>query len=280
MLPEPENSGTNFFESFSDLIFATMAIFVLLFVVILILVRPPNSGTVKPMALDVVVAIDGSGSMSKPMVDLRAALTEISTRISPVATNFRVGIVVYRSSQNSEQFPNNPAGAPCVDVQDGMAMVYSKSSDNGASLDCLTEFFRVSLQPVGGPANIHYGVKQAIDMLSGLGEVQVLTRTLVIIGDVGPYETDNSSNFFHFPKSEWQQREANLLGLLSQFHSQHPEVKVLSLFSGAPPSGADLNAKSYQFFEAMSKTTDGTFLKSSSDLMLQLLLSVLPEDSA
>ena len=238
----------------------------------------------EPLALDVVVAIDGSGSMSEPMEDLRDALTEITTRISPIATEFRVGIVVYRSRANSEHFPDH--GGPgssgaCAGVAgpdaSGLASVFPKKADDGRSIECLNEFLTLNLQPVSGPANIQYGVQQAIDMLGHPSLAESLTRTLVIIGDVGPYEADNNT---FYPTAEHADRDASLLGLLRRFHADNPDVKVLSYFSGRDPQIANDQwvSKNYEFYESMSEVTEGTFLKDNSELKLQLLLSVLPSD--
>lgn len=56
---DQKNKGDGFYEVFSDLIFATMAIFVLLFIVIITQVKPDNTKSFEfDKGVDLVVAID------------------------------------------------------------------------------------------------------------------------------------------------------------------------------------------------------------------------------
>jgi len=135
-LRNSEASG-NFYESFSDLIFATMAIFALLMIIFLTLVQPLEStenleqeltdtqeqlkqakeeaekqaqqaaateAKLKAKPIDLAIAVDGSSSMSETLNAIQTSIEFVAEVASRLAPTFRLSIVIYRDRESTQLF--------------------------------------------------------------------------------------------------------------------------------------------------------------------------------
>lgn len=128
---------TSFYESFSDLIFGTMAIFVLLMVVFLALVNPKSTSgatekelddarkqlaqydeivkeqneqlsrlesSLKTKPINMVIAVDGSSSMGETLSTIQSTIESVAEIGSRIAPKFQLSIVVYRNKSYTYTF--------------------------------------------------------------------------------------------------------------------------------------------------------------------------------
>ena len=203
-----------FYEAFSDLIFAVMAIFVLLTTVFLVLAKESPEvkkarGALKEVTdkieavqaerdavaektekgeatladirsekAEIAVAVDMTGSMEQELRKLTETVNLVLQVLPRVAPEVRIGISAYRINTDgvneSRAFP--------------MRTVTDESKDGGKSLGELTRFLK-SLSAVGGTAPVDRAVSQSISMFTPAGAFHG-NQILMLLGDVGPYEFD------------------------------------------------------------------------------------------
>ena len=159
------NSSTSFYETFSDLIFATMAIFVLIIIVLIILVQPKK--IIDTKSLEMVVAIDGSRSMGPPLEELQGSVNSLAEAVPLITPEFHLGMIIYRDQNDVFS----------------MKRIMPEESDGGSSLNSVYGFTG-RMNPINSVTDIEGTVKDAISMFSDSERRKIL----VIIGDIGPYE--------------------------------------------------------------------------------------------
>ena len=184
-------SFTSFYESFSDLIFATMAIFALLMIIFATQVRPEIISqedleklqqeneelqqnldeAVKTRGLELVVAIDASGSMGQALNELKNAILFIGEALPLVSPDFKLGVVVYRDKVTT--FP--------------LTRIRAEKEDNGASFKRLRNWTK-NLKPIGSPVDVYQAVDVSMSMLTKNANADT-KQTFMLIGDMGPYES-------------------------------------------------------------------------------------------
>lgn len=178
----PPEKSNSFYESFSDLIFATMAIFVLIMIVLLVQIQPieESSASTEPVeeaveedvievkALELVIAVDGTGSMAQPLKLLENAINSVAEAIPLATAQFRIGIVLYR--QDLEVFQ--------------LRQIKPAEQDNGISLRSVTSFTS-DFAPISSPANVAGAIDRSLAMFSDSSS----RKSLMLLGDTGPYET-------------------------------------------------------------------------------------------
>lgn len=255
------NRGTSFYESFSDLIFGTMAIFVLIVIVLALQVRPDGvSADVhqqalaqaaqaqslneelqkkvlelekegKPKPLELVVAIDGSGSMGAALRTLQFAIGTIGEAMPMISSTVHVGIVIYREAGTTLVFP--------------MTKIEKEEVDGGRSLTELTQFAQ-QMTPQQSPADLAHGVRVAAGMFPPAQDAQARKRTLMFAGDVGPYE----SGSFMGPAGEQEIRR-----VLSEWKRSNAEGNVIAVYTGTDQSDdwiLQRRAQTLQLFREMA----------------------------
>ncbi len=264
---------SSFYESFSDLIFATMAIFVLLMLVFMTMVNTnaetaqgkikemekkivkqatqiaetksqrdnvrnqldevtrqiaKDKESVRAQGLDLVVAVDCTGSMSEALGHLVETLKTIARVMPKITSKFRLSIIGYRNNSSESLFYGNQKG------------IYSEEQDGGKSLDELDTFLN-KLKAKRGLAPIGWAVDKALATLSRYSEskdYQGSYKILFLLGDMGPYERSWNDMAFNPSKKIF---EDQITDKIAAWVKKHPEKhRVVSLFSGTPPnSGSD-----------------------------------------
>lgn len=290
---ESPSRFTSFYESFSDLIFATMAIFVLLLTVFLTMIKPEMNPddiqdklkqaeqmvveqseklaqakferdnareqleeltselakleeSVQAQGLELVIAVDVSGSMGQALGHLVETITTISKTMPIISPDYRVGIVAYR------QGPNDRSPLQVFPLQ----QIHPEKKDGGKSFDRISSFLQ-GLEASNGSAPVGLAVEKAIDMMSssqGYNGYQVF----LLLGDVGPYE--NSLNDLWFTQAKKRQEKVITNRISSWVHASDKR-RVISLFSGVVPDpswqrGYHINyQESLRFFKEVAATS-------------------------
>lgn len=214
--------ATSFYESFSDLIFTTMAIFVLLMMVFLAMVNPKQVEALKESlaqaenkieqqaqqiareqaeksqlqdqarkqsedlakaleagksrGVELIVAVDLSASMQNPINHLIETVLIIAETLPEVAPNFKIGIVGYRLR------PNDPNYLHVFRLQ----QIRAREADGGRSLRALADFAE-RLRAESGTAVVREAIDEALNMFTAPRNFDGF-QTMVLIGDVGPWE--------------------------------------------------------------------------------------------
>jgi cell division protein FtsL len=278
----PPSEQTSFYEVFSDLIFATMAIFVLIIIVLIIQVRPEGvpaeevaelekeieeqakeleetqkklEDAIATAAVELIVVVDGSGSMQPTMDELKGSIVSIAKTIPIVTSEFRLGLVIYRSEL--EIFP--------------VRQILAEDKDGGRSLASVSRFTE-RLQPRSDVAGIDDGVIKALSMYQSPSS----RKSLIVLGDVGPYESN------YVPPSSLSldcndtTREQRTISAVRRFGAQNENFRIFTLFTagGAPSNCPETTVP---FFREMAATLgdDGQYSADLSELFVFLLQGAL-----
>lgn len=254
---ESPSRFTSFYESFSDLIFATMAIFVLLMTIFLVLVKTEQTVPVK--SLELVVAVDVTGSMSEPLTDLADTLVTMSKVLPLVSPKFSVGIVAYRLQSNSNSVYR---------VLDPLPIA-AQDEDGGGSFNKLVEFSNRELKAIGGAALLVPSIERAITMFPTLPNKDA-NQVLVLIGDVGPFENTAGT---------LRERENTIFQMAKQWAGESPRRFIVPIFT--PTSLArERRPQSRKFFEGLAAAVEQpeNFTDNSGNMLSILLKFVVKKD--
>lgn len=246
-------SQTSFYETFSDLIFATMAIFVLLMAIFIVQINletgmeelrkqieehtAKRDEIVKKVAshkeeltqlekaqqsmekynLEVVIAVDTTGSMQLELDQLTDTIAMIGKILPKIADTFKIGVVAYRRDKL-----DNP------DMQlFKIRTIIDDDKDNGKSFRELQGFVR-GLKAEAGSAPVEIAIDQAIKMFSSTDGF-VGHQTLMLLGDVGPYEDHYQDQAID---TRNRKQENAIVNQLKLWVSKSLTRKTLILFSG------------------------------------------------
>lgn len=300
-------SGTrdsNFYVSFSDLLFATMAIFVLLLFVVMGILGEEQKKTeaqakdlaeslssaaaeraaareqlhevveklaqleqaVKAQGLEVAIAVDTSGSMGEALQHLLETITTISTVMPKVAPEFRIGIVGYCQPQ-----PTDP-GLQTFPLR----RILPPSQDGGQSTRILFEFAS-SLKPSGGIAPVSAALHSAIGMFSDPRSFEGY-QVLLVVGDTGPFET--TANDWETVEPEEVAAASQLVRDIAGWAAVSDRRRVVSLFSGAGQRERPIKQQaSREFFSRLASETGRAenFTENPGKMLAYLLTAIVPE---
>jgi hypothetical protein len=299
---QAEPRATSFYESFSDLIFGTMAMFVLLMVVLLALVgheqrkrtevleqteRALSEAEVQRQAareqlqelteqladmqqavvaqgLELSIAVDTTGSMEKVLAHLLETITTIAAVMPKVSPDFRVGIVAYRRDE-----PGQP-GTKIFRMQ----RIYGAAQDGGRSSKAVTEFV-ADLKPLKGLAPVDDAVRSAIGQLSP-SNTSGGHQVLFIVGDTGPYESSWDDTASIEPHE--RQLDDRIVREVAQWASASPRRRVITLFSGEATNDEKWQS-SREFFRRMAAEAGHAenFTENPGKMLAYLLTAIVPE---
>lgn len=306
---------TSFYESFSDLIFATMAIFVLLMVIFLSLIKPTENvdaikqelgqakaelaevqqalqesefekekareqleeitkaltdieSAIQSQGLELIVVVDVSGSMSDALGHLEETIRTISKVLPKVAPEFRIGVVAYAIS---DKVPNGLQVFPAQQI-------FPEHKDGGRSLAMINSFIDKLVR--GGLAPVDRAFLTALDMSEQSASQFEGSQTIMLLGDVGPYESPNGD----WTRVEQYERQAErqLLQQISRWVGDRDKRSIISLYSGKPvnnrSSGKD--QASYNFFRQVAVAADQpkNFTQNPGKMLAYLLTAIVKED--
>lgn len=241
-----ENS---FYESFSDLIFATMAIFVLIIIVLLINIRPLQTDVVEINNLELVIAVDGTNSMKTTLDKLRKTVNAVVEAIPLVTSEFYIGLVIYRDKTESLN----------------LTRVYPKNEDSGDSYNLVTTH-TAKFKP--SPSLVSF--EQAIDEALKMFTKEPARKSLMILGDVGPYETGKQIN------CDADKIEHRIINKMHRFAEANNGLKVYTMFTGEE---LQLNCKeqTVNFFKQLTAagSPDSKYTDDPNKLLVMLLQAAL-----
>lgn len=249
-----QKEHTGFYESFSDIIFATMAIFVLLMVIFVVLaeasspvkeakkkleaVQMEKSEVEKSIAqveqkskvkdsklekmsrkeVEISIAVDKTGSMEEELYNLKNAIKRLAKILPKVSENVKVSVVSYRISESGR---NEMAIFP-------MTQMLDSKDDGGRSYQLLSQFLAAQrhesgLAPILNATNV--ALNQFTKNANYKGH-----QVFMLLGDVGPYE--ESINDADRITSAGERRAEQLVDMISTWSRARKNRNMIILFSG------------------------------------------------
>ena len=246
-------SKTSFYETFSDLIFATLAIFVLLMSVFLVKVNiesgldellkeveektasrdaaeqnvaskneelnklQQQAQSLTQYNFEVVIAVDTTGSMQLELNQLTDTIALVAKVLPQIADSAKIGIVAYRKNEaNQLDFKEFP-----------LTNILPEEQDNGASFNRLNRFVR-GLKAQPGSAPLELAIDKSLRMFSST-ELFTGHQTFMLLGDVGPYEDEYRDQQIDQIN---RQQEASIIAQLHAWKLASFSRNPLILFSG------------------------------------------------
>jgi hypothetical protein len=264
-------STTSFYETFSDLIFATMAIFVLL---MLIFVVQTNLGSsvekllekleaetaelesevnnlesknkqrnkleksktsLQQYNFEIVIAVDTTGSMQWELDQLADTIGLIGKILPKIGNSVKMGVVAYRRDQNNKQ---EIQVFPLQVIRDG-------DTDGKKSYRKIHSFVnRLRAKP--GSAPIEEAMDKALKMFSS-ADTFTGHQTFMLLGDVGPYEDRYRDQLID---SKNRQQEKGMIEQLKLWTDENLHRNILILFSGDDEIGKTSGNQHQKFLES------------------------------
>lgn len=301
--------GTSFYESFSDLIFGTMAIFVLLFIIMMSQVNPE---IVTPEELKELQQENFAQRMQiqkfqKENQDLRAeanqALEQLERALETHPIELVIAIDISSSMTQPLQSLKDAIQKLAVELPrvtdefrvgivgyggNGKRVTFEKRTMDSVGLRELREFLR-TLQLVGGYVDVTEAVVNAMNMFDGgQGETR---KAFVLIGDVGPYEQRGNQRLIDYSNSPAlfsTQYESINYNAVKQFVERYELTSMMAMYTGnsTPPSSDNYQTivatkpSTVTFFKSMAETAGkrGKYTENPEEMLTMLLLAVLATD--
>jgi len=297
-------STTSFYETFSDLIFATMAIFVLLMIVFVVQINLSQSvdelleqiekekvalkleenkleekneqltklekskQSVQQYNFEVVIAVDTTGSMQWELDQLTNTIGLIGKILPKIGYTVKMGVVAYRRDENNR-----------VDIKTfPLQVIRDEETDNKRSYRKIHSFVsRLRAKP--GSAPVEEAMDQALKMFSN-SESFVGHQTFMLLGDVGPYEDRYRDQLID---SKNRQQEKGMINQLKLWAEGSLHRNLLILFSGDDEIGKTSGnqhqkfVQSRKFFEQLANESGQPqgFTSNQTDMIPQLLSVIL-----
>lgn len=296
-----QSASTSFYEAFSDLIFATLAIMVLLMIVFLIQINldiglealeqqlaetqgrfeerrealadaneenaklKKSEQAMKQYNVELAIAVDVTGSMQLEIDQLADTIGLVGKILPRIANKVRIGVIAYRRDEQNrartQKFP--------------MQRISDPDSDGQRSFRRLHRFVR-GLRAKPGSAPLEEAVDEALKMFSSTDSFNG-HQAFMLLGDVGPYEDRYRDQVID---ARNQRQEEAMRRQLAIWAKASNHRNVLVLFTGedeiAKTRGAQ-NRKfvaSRAFFQQLAEAAgpSGGFSNNYSE-MIPLLLS-------
>lgn len=249
-----DSTGPGFYESFSDIIFATMAIFILLMILFLVLVQESspvkkaqkrlatlqeqvveinaktkkinsqstqlasNLEKLKNKNVEIAIAVDKTGSMEAELYNLKHAISQLAKILPKIMDKVSISVIAYHSGENDR---DNTVLFP-------MMLIHDYKKDNGASYKKLTRFLSRQRHK-GGTAPILSATKKVLSQFNPNASPRD-HQVFMLLGDVGPYEITYNSPDVITPLGE--QRAASLVSSIKQWVVAKKNRNIIILFSG------------------------------------------------
>ncbi len=251
---QEKNSGAGFYESFSDIIFATMAIFILLMTIFLVLAQESSAArkvqkklekiqeqtktvsqqiveinkksklleselkNLSKRNVEIAIAVDKTGSMEDELYNLKHAINQLSRILPKIMDNVRISIVAYRMSEYDS---DDTAFFP-------MTQIFDTKKDGGDSLRHLSSWMSRQRHK-GGSAPVLKATRRALNQFSqDAGERD--HQVFMLLGDVGPYEITYKTPDRLTP--EGQRRAEKLVSTVKDWIKSKNNRNMIILFSG------------------------------------------------
>ena len=302
-----ESSGAGFYESFSDIIFATMAIFVLLMTIFLVLAHESSparkaqkklqeikeqisetaletekidsqseelASKLKKLAnrnVEISIAVDKSASMEQELYNLKHAINGLAKILPKVMDSVRISVTAYRMTQNdrdvTEHFP--------------MTRILDSKEDGSASLKRLTDFLARQTHE-GGSAPVLSATQKALSQFNQSASERD-HQVFMLLGDVGPYEITYATP--DVITGEGRRRAEQLLREVKTWAGSKKNRNMIILFSGRdeindrsyPSSRRYKHQTSMELFKMIAKESGQpeSYAENQSQMLVDFLVAAL-----
>lgn len=228
--------------------------------------------------IELVIAIDVSGSMQVPLNRLKEAINRLAIEIPKVTKEFKVGVVAYGGEGTFTTIPL-------------MTITKSQRSNFIRQVDAL----RLNV----GSTNVPEAVTRALSLYSVPNEK--VRKAFVLIGDVGPYEIVNGREYELYDMPTMQAErvirsgggatvnkalEPQIIRQVKGFVETNNLSSVMAMYTGnATRRGDDsyyvialTKNNSIPFFKSVAATggeSNGHYSEDSSDMLSMLLIAIL-----
>ena len=303
-----ESKVVGFYESFSDLIFATMAIFVLLMIVFVVLVQESSPiGKAKKQLeaikeqieetkaetleaeeeakakeaeiaklakrnIEIVIAVDKSGSMEEELRNLAATINELAQILPKISEDVRIGVVAYRTAEDAVRDQTSILPMyPIVDAE----------KDQGRSLSQLRSFL-ASQRAVSGLAPTLKATKKSLSLFNQSSDFDG-HQVFMLLGDVGPYE--ESLRGSDVVTNAGRARADQLVASVGQWVKARKDRNIIVLFSGRdemttrenPPQRRRKHRTSMELFKriAVEAGQQDSYTENQSNMLTDFLVAAL-----
>lgn len=249
-----DKESIGFYEFFSDIIFATMAIFVLLMTIFIVLaeesspvrkikkqinavetekaqvIEKTNQIEVEAVTLEseisklarkdieISIAVDKTGSMEQELYNLTSAIKKLAQILPKVSGSVKISVVSYRMS---ESMHNDTRLFPMTHILD-------PKLDNGKSYKELVTFLKKQRHK-SGLAPILQATEIALSEFDSSPDYKG-HQVFMLLGDVGPYE--ESINDADKITSAGQKRAERLTSIVGNWVKNKKNRNLIILFSG------------------------------------------------
>lgn len=189
--------------------------------------------------LELIIAIDVSGSMDDALGHLIETIRTMTAVIPAISPEFRLGVVAY-AKDNAGLIPN---GLQVFEVR----QIFAEHKDGGKSLKAIKQFMSNLSRGVMAP--VDKAILEGIKMASAPGLFDGY-QAFMVIGDVGPYETGDGYRI----EPDERAIEVDVINAMTDWVSQHENRSIVSLYSAVTP-GSEASEKtksSYQFFRKLA----------------------------
>lgn len=248
---------SSFYESFSDLIFGTMAIFLLLMIALLTQVKQENieaikninkemskqiktsSETIESMQsiitkmaqevdairfkkIEIAIAVDTTGSMTSAIQSLNETMSTLAGILSKTSPDFRITVISYGQNPIIDEFP--------------LIKIKREQEDNGSSLNSLKQYFEKTRKMTmyrGGSAPVRIAMERAITLLNHPTASDDTLQIVLLVGDVGPYE------YIPFDQLSWSTEESHIYSFVNNWLRQNTNRRILTVFTATEPLNPD-----------------------------------------
>lgn len=303
-----ESKVVGFYESFSDLIFATMAIFVLLMIVFVVLVQESSPiGKAKKQLeaikeqieetkaetqqaeeeakakeaeiaklakrnIEIVIAVDKSGSMEEELRNLAATINELAQILPKISEDVRIGVVAYRTAEDAVRDQTSILPMyPIVDAE----------KDQGRSLSQLRSFL-ASQRAVSGLAPTLKATQKSLSLFNQSPNFDG-HQVFMLLGDVGPYEESLYDS--DVITNAGRARADQLVASVGQWVKARKDRNIIVLFSGRdemttrenPPQRRRKHRTSMELFKriAVEAGQRDSYTENQSNMLTDFLVAAL-----
>lgn len=233
---------------------------------------------INKLPIELVIAIDKSGSMAVPLQRLKDAIARLTVELPKVTDELKIGIISYGGDGNFSR----------IDTQ---------VINNSTQAQFNRQVNAIELE--GGDTDVLEAVTEAIKMFS---QPNSKTRkAFVLIGDVGPYERigDNDFDIYNIPQSRIQRLirngqdlpvnksyETQVFSQVESFIETHKLRSVMAMYTGNATRRGDesypvialTKNNSTAFFRQLSEIggeENGHYSEEPADMLSMLLIAVM-----
>lgn len=226
-----------------------------------------HESSVQSKGLELIIAVDVSGSMENALGHLVETIRTLTTVLPRITSELRIGVVAYVDAYSG--------GLEVFNTR----QIFAEHKDNGSSLRDINNFM-LKLKAVSGYARIDKAINYSMSITSSLSEFDGY-QAIMIIGDVGPYETEIGD--WASVEQHERQIERKIFEDINQWANSSDNRSFISLYSGASPdnNSPEKLKSSYNFFRdaAHSAGQPENFTQNAAKMLPTLLDSIIKDNN-